>query len=102
MSAWRDHASELESKGASLIGISVDSWFAHKVFAEQLNLPAHFHLLSDFPNHAAGKSYGCWNADVGADDRLTVVVDPEGEVVYQTFNSENLVRDPKEALAAIP
>ena len=102
MSAWRDHADELESKGASLIGISVDSRWAHKAFAEQLSLPAHFHLLSDFPDHKVGELYGNWNAETGTDDRMTVVVDPEGEVIYQTFNRENLARDPREALAAIP
>ncbi len=102
MSAWRDHADELESKGASLIGISVDSRWAHKAFAEQLKLAAHFHLLSDFPDHKAGELYGNWNAETGTDDRMTVVVDPEGGVIYQTYNRENLARDPKEALAAIP
>ena len=101
MRAWRDHADEFERAGAILLGISVDSRWAHRAFAEKLDLPGHFHLLSDFPDHKVGELYGNWNPETGTDDRMTLVVDPDGTVVYQSFNRENLARDPKEALAAI-
>jgi peroxiredoxin len=83
------------------VGISIDSWFAHEVYAEMLDLPEHFDLLSDFPEHPAGSICGSWNPSIHMDDRLTVVVNPHGRIVYKTFNDQDRKRDPREALDAI-
>ena len=101
LTAWREHAGALKEKGAILIGISVDSRWAHRAYAESLKLPAHYKLLSDFPNHQGGEAYGAWDANLKLDDRVTVVVDPEGKIAYVGGNKDNKERDPNEALAAI-
>lgn len=80
----------------------MDSRWAHRAFGERLGLTGVFQLLSDFPNHQAGELYGAWNPEMKMDDRMTVVVDPQGKIVYKTFNKQNQERDPTEALAAIP
>jgi peroxiredoxin len=55
MCAFRDGFAALSTPGARVVGISVDSVFALKAFAQTYNLP--FPLLSDF-NKRVTKLYG--------------------------------------------
>src|SRR3954451_2855303 len=56
---YQEVLGEIESKGASLVGISVDSSYTHRAVREQLNrtMP----LLSDFnPKGGVSRAYGAW------------------------------------------
>ncbi len=55
MCTFRDGFATLESSGAQLVGVSVDSTYSLKVFAQTYNLQ--FPLLSDF-NKKVTKLYG--------------------------------------------
>ena len=53
----RDNYSDLQVKGAVVLGISADSVKSHAGFSQKYELP--FHLLSD-PDKSVIKAYGAW------------------------------------------
>ncbi len=77
----RDDYSAWLEQGATILGISRDSIFAHQAFKAQNELP--YNLLADMKGEVA-TLYGTWNADVSVAERLTVVIDGDGKVVYTT------------------
>jgi alkyl hydroperoxide reductase subunit AhpC len=65
---------------AHVLGLSVDSVYAHAAFAEQLG-GLDFPLLADFhPKGEVAQAYGLWRPDRGYSRRAIVVVDPAGIV----------------------
>ena len=62
--AWRQ-------KGAQVVGISCDSFFAHKAWAEQLGLKQT--LLSDIHRRVC-KAYGLYWPDMNVSTRATVAI----------------------------
>ncbi len=87
-----------------LLGISVDTKHALRVFAEQEGLG--FDLLSDFwPHGAVAQSYGVFLPERGMATRGTFVIDREGVVRWAVVNGPGEARDPgdyRAALAEIP
>lgn len=88
-----------------LLGVSVDTKYALRVFAEQEGLG--FDLLSDFwPHGAVAREYGVFLPDAGGKaTRATFVIDREGVVRWAVVNGPGEPRDPatyREALAEVP
>jgi peroxiredoxin len=80
LSLYQEVLGEIESKGASLVGISVDSTFSHLAFREQLNLT--MPLLADFnPKGEVSRAYGAWIDAVDHGNRSLVLVE-NGEVKW--------------------
>jgi peroxiredoxin len=80
LSIYQEVLSELESQGATLVGISVDSSYAHHAFREQLNLT--MPLLADFhPKGEVSKAYGAYIEGAGISNRCLVLVE-DGEVKW--------------------
>jgi peroxiredoxin len=78
---FRDDLSKFNELGAQVLGISVDSVWTHKAFAESLKLT--FPLLADFhPKGAVAKAYDLYNEAVGITKRASVVIDKDGKVAY--------------------
>jgi peroxiredoxin (alkyl hydroperoxide reductase subunit C) len=77
----RDHPpAEVE-----VLAISVDSVFAHKVWAEREGYG--FPLLADFwPHGAVAREYGVFNDRIGAANRGTFLVDSSGVVRFAAMN----------------
>jgi peroxiredoxin len=76
---------EFEQYGAKILGISVDSAWAHRAFARERNL--HFPLLADFePKGAVGRMYGAYDAKKGREERALFVINPEG-VIHWSYVS---------------
>jgi peroxiredoxin len=79
---------------AVAFGLSIDSTFCKKAWAESLGV-SRTRLLSDFWPHGdvAGK-YGIFNDEVGASKRATVIVDEKGIVrwmkIYPTPERPNI------------
>lgn len=70
-----------EQLDARLLGISVDSVWSHKAWAEKLGL--RYPLLADFhPKGAVAERYGLYLADKGIAARAIVVVDKQGRVAW--------------------
>jgi peroxiredoxin len=73
--------SEFEKAGAQVLGISVDSVWAHAAFARHLK--ATYPLLADFqPRGEVAAKYGLFLADKGITARATVIVDKNGKVAW--------------------
>lgn len=78
---FRDDLSKFNELGAHVLGISVDSAWTHKAFAEAHKLT--FPLLADFhPKGAVAKSYDLYNEAVGISKRATVLIDKSGKVAW--------------------
>ena len=78
---FRDDLSKFNELGAQVLGISVDSTWTHKAFAESLKLT--FPLLADFhPKGAVAKAYDLYNEGAGITKRASVLIDKDGKVVF--------------------
>ena len=88
---FRDTMSDFNNLNAHVIGISVDSPFANKAFADQNNLQ--FPLLSDYTREVS-KQYGGVHQDFAgikgytASKRAVFIIDSNGNVKY-AWISEN-------------
>jgi len=75
-----------------LLTVSVDSLFAHRVWAEKENFQ--FSLLADFwPHGAVAKRYGVFDEARGLAIRGTFVIDKEGVVRWSVINPIPQARD---------
>jgi len=78
-----------------VLGVSVDSQFANKAYAEQIGVT--FPLLSDFTRDVTTK-YGILNERFPVAHRTTFVIDKEGIIRHIDREAEAL--DPNNAHAA--
>jgi peroxiredoxin Q/BCP len=81
--SFRDRQSDLESLGASVIGVSGDDVASHEAFRDKYRL--NFPLLSD-PDHSIAERYGAWREKVQYGKtsigmvRSTYLLDKQGRV----------------------
>ena len=70
---------EFQAAGARVLGISVDSVYSHRAWAEARAIG--FPLLADFhPKGAVADAYGVYNAERGHARRAVIVLDEDGIV----------------------
>jgi peroxiredoxin len=87
LSIYQEVKPEIEAKGVELVGVSVDSFFAHKAFQEKLGIDTV--LLSDFePKGEVARAYGSYVEKMGFANRTLILVDEEGKVAW-TYESPN-------------
>lgn len=71
----------LRKHHAVVLGISVDSVWAHQAFIKHLNL--HFDLLADFePKGAVSRLYGAYDTEHGFSKRALFVIDKDGVITW--------------------
>ena len=81
LSIYQEVLGEIESRDATLVGISVDSSACHAAFREKLGLT--FPLLADFhPKGDVCAAYGAYLEDWGHSNRSLVLVDGDGTVAW--------------------
>jgi peroxiredoxin len=86
-SIYQEVKPEIETQGVELVGISVDSFFAHKAFQEKLGIDTT--LLSDFePKGEVARAYGSYVEKMGFANRTLVLIDEDGVVAW-TYESPN-------------
>ncbi len=103
LSLYQEVKPEIEAKGVTVLGVSVDSPYAHKAFQEKLGIDTA--LLSDFePKGEVSRAYGSYLEGPGMSNRTLVLIDEDGKVewAYESpspgeFPGANLIFD---ALAA--
>jgi peroxiredoxin len=79
LSLYQEVLGQIEERGASLVGVSVDSVFCHRAFREHLNLT--MPLLADFhPKGEMSDAYGAYRPDRGSTNRSLVLIDADGIV----------------------
>lgn len=87
LSIYQEVKPEIAAKGVELVGISVDSAYAHKAFQERLGIDTT--LLSDFePKGEVARAYGSYIDGAGIANRTLVLVDENGKVAW-TYESPN-------------
>ena len=90
--ALREDFPEVTRDDVELLTVSVDSVFAHRVWAEQENFQ--FSLLADFwPHGAVARQYGVFDEARGLAIRGTFVIDKEGVVRWSVVNPIPQARD---------
>ena len=88
----RDHLADFQNDRVQVLAVSVDTVYAHKVWAERERYE--FPLLSDFwPHGAVAQAYGVFNERTGAADRGTFVVDRDGVIRFAELNAPGEPRD---------
>jgi mycoredoxin-dependent peroxiredoxin len=96
----RDNLGLFEDAGAVVLGISVDSKFAQRAYAEKEGYA--FDLLADFwPHGAVASRYGVFDAGSGMAKRGTFILDARGIVRYVVVNPRGQARDFAEYRAAL-
>jgi peroxiredoxin len=81
LSLYQEVLGEIESRGAALAGVSVDSTYCHKAFRDHLNLT--MPLLADFnPKGEVSRAYGAWIDAVDHGNRSLVLIDENGRVAW--------------------
>ena len=83
---------------AEIFGISTDSFFSHKAWAESLDLK--HRLLADM-HRTVSKAYGLYFEPLNCSKRATVIVDKSGKVAYVKVQEIKTARDDKEILEAL-
>lgn len=83
---------------AEVFGISTDSFFSHKAWAESLDLK--HRLLADM-HRTVSKDYGLYFEPLNCAKRATVIVDKVGKVAYVKVQEIKTARDDKEILEAL-
>jgi peroxiredoxin (alkyl hydroperoxide reductase subunit C) len=95
LKAYQADIAKLEQSDTQVLGISVDSPAANKVFADQIGVK--FPLLSDFKRTVC-KEYGILNEEKGFANRTTFVIDKEG--IIQHIDVGKAAIDPSGAAQA--
>jgi mycoredoxin-dependent peroxiredoxin len=89
-----------EDLDAQVLGLSVDSVWSHKAFAEKMGI--HYPLLADFqPRGAVGDKFGVYLADKGITGRAIAVVNRGGKLAWFKNYDIPTVPDVKEVADAI-
>lgn len=88
----RDEFADYDNKGVQVLGVSVDTPFSLKAWADQEGYQ--FPLLSDFwPHGDVARSYGVFNEDAGLAVRGTFLIDTAGVVRFAEVNAPGEARD---------
>lgn len=94
------HLETFASADVQVLSISIDSPYAHKIFAQREALE--FPLLSDFwPHGAVAQAFGVFNPEVGVSNRGTFLIDRDGVVRFSEATEIGVGRDPQRWLSEI-
>jgi len=93
-----DDFPKFEGLNAVVLGISTDSFFSHKAWADALGLK--HTLLADF-NRDVVKQYGLYFEPLNCGKRATVIVDKHGKVAYVKVQEIKVARDDKDILEVL-
>ena len=89
-----------ESLDAQVLGVSVDSVWSHKAFAEKMKIT--YPLLADFnPRGAMADKYGVYLAEKGITGRAIVIVNKLGNVAWTKNYDIPTVPDVNEVAQAL-
>lgn len=89
-----------EQLDAQVLGISVDSVWSHKAFADKMHIQ--YPLLADFqPRGAVADKFGVYLADKGITGRAITIVDRQGKVAWFKNYDIPTVPDMKEVSEAL-
>ena len=85
MQNFQQNLSKLEAADTQVLGVSMDSSFSNKAWAEKIGVT--FPLLSDWGGDVT-KEYGLYNPKYKAARRVNYLIDKNGKVVEMQLDSE--------------
>ena len=85
MQNFQQNLAKLEAADTQVLGISMDSSFSNKAWAQQINVT--FPLLSDWGGETTQK-YGVYNPKYKAARRVNYLIDKDGKVVQMQVDSD--------------
>jgi peroxiredoxin (alkyl hydroperoxide reductase subunit C) len=81
LSIYQEVKPEIEAKGVTMLGVSIDHAYAHKAFQEKIGVDTT--LLADFePKGEVARAYGSYLDAAGFANRTLVLVDEDGVVAW--------------------
>lgn len=81
LSIYQEVKPQIAEQGVEMVGISIDSAFAHKAFQEKLGIDTP--LLADFePKGKVARAYGAYIEATGHANRSLVLIDEQGTVEW--------------------
>ena len=91
---------KFDTLDAEVLGISVDSAWSHKAYAEKMGIK--YSLLADFqPRGAVADKYGVFLPDKGITGRAIVLVNKDGKVAWAKNYDIPVVPDVTEVASAL-
>jgi peroxiredoxin len=89
-----------DSLDAEVLGVSVDSVWSHKAYAEKMGIK--YSLLADFhPKGAMSEKYGVYLGDKGITGRSIFIIDKQGKIAWVKNYDIPVVPDVKEVATAL-
>ena len=95
MQNFQQNLAKLEAADTQVLGVSMDSSFSNKAWAQQINVT--FPLLSDWGGDVS-KQYGVYNPKYKAARRVNYLIDKDGKVVEMQLDSDAI--DPTKVVEA--
>jgi len=95
MQAFQQNLSRLEAADTQVLGVSMDSSFSNKAWAQQIGVT--FPLLSDWGGEVT-KEYGLYNPQYKAARRVNYLIDRDGKVIAMQLDSDAI--DPAKVVDA--
>jgi peroxiredoxin len=95
MKAFQANLKTLEGADTQVLGVSMDSWFSNKAFADQIGVT--FPLLSDWGGKVT-REYGVYKDEYQAPRRVNFLIGKDGKILEEQVDSEAL--DPKKIVDA--
>ncbi len=91
---------QFETLDAEVLGVSVDSVWSHKAYAEKMGI--RYSLLADFqPRGAMAEKYGVFLPDRGITGRAIVIINKAGKVAWLKNYDIPVLPDIQEVAAAL-
>lgn len=105
ITAMSDRFDEFEDLDAEVIGVSTDTIHTHKAWIntsrDDNGLGELQYALAADTNHVVAQDYGVLIEDEGVALRGLFIINPEGELQYQTVFHNNIGRDVDETLRVL-
>lgn len=95
MQNFQQNLAKLEAADTQVLGVSMDSPFSNKAWAQQINVT--FPLLSDWGGDVT-REYGVYNPKYKAARRVNYLIDKSGKVVEMQVDSDAI--DPTKLVEA--
>jgi len=85
MQNFQANLQKLEAADTQVLGVSMDSPFSNKAFAEKIGVT--FPLLSDWGGDTT-KAYGLYNPKYKAARRVNYLIDKDGKIVEMQLDND--------------
>jgi peroxiredoxin len=95
MQALQQNLKTLEAADTQVLGVSMDSWFANKAFADQIAVT--FPLLSDWGGKVT-RQYGIYKNEYQAARRVNFLIGKDGKIMEEQIDNDAI--DPKKIVDA--